>query len=186
MDPVHVMIDVEGLGTKRGSALIEVALVSFDHTGVLWSATYWLNPPRQISVFKLRPEIEVYEFWMSQPEEVRAVLDAPRTGQIAIDPTDLSAFVRSFFRGRRALVWSRGPTYDMALLSELMYATGHCEPWDYRDERCVRTATAGVPAPERTAARHVALNDAMHQVEHMLHVERRWPGFLERQTNGGR
>ena len=156
-EPRRVMVDIETLGLERGAAIVSIGAVRFNTNGINGSFE------RSVSLSScqdagLTIDAETIEWWFSQD-------DAPRE-QIAggVELVDaLSAFTAWY--GDVDEIWANSPSFDCELLEAAYEAVGLEEPWDFWEERDVRTIASLPVAPdiEQEGTEHDAIDDARHQ-----------------------
>lgn len=188
---MHVMIDLETLGTAPGSVILSIGAVLFDPaTGDVGAQVFRTAPakpapytyafytnvdPESCKAFGLTADPKTVAWWEKQSPEAKAAL--------LTDRQPLSETLRAFASWFRAVganeVWSYGANFDVVLLEEAsrrveqvltrgVGALPHLHmPWGYRDVRCARTvmALADVTADLSGRVKHNALDDAVAQAE---------------------
>lgn len=183
---IDIVIDIETLGTRPGCPVIEIGACAVDPDG----GAIVGNFSRRLSgTYCFRDVRSVAEgtdclggvdrgtalWWMldtDRKETLRRILSRPYGP--SCDTDALIAFA-DWFREVRDIddvrVWGNGPTFDLSILSEACRIEHIPTPWDYREERCVRTALEmsgyerGSVAWEEAGPRHRALNDARHEAK---------------------
>ena len=169
---LHVMIDIETLGTKPGAALISLGAVKFDpNTDDEMDKFYTAIDPESCTRHGLRIDAATVMWWMHDDRaEARKQLMSEKQLDLV---TALYGFSEWF--GKESLpVWGNGATFDNVLLRIAFEATGIDPPWKYHHDRCYRTLKSLVPssaiiAPANTIEHH-ALNDAVFQAEYLRKV----------------
>jgi len=153
----RVMVDIETLGLKPGSAILSIGAVKFDKSGI--GETF----ERNISLesckdagLEINPD--TLEWWLSQDGDVQHVL----TGGIPLTDA-LEAF--SQFYGNSSEIWAFSPAFDCVHLQTAYDAVGIVEPWDYYEQRDCRTLLNLPQAVEmeQDGNEHDALDDAVYQ-----------------------
>jgi len=176
----HVMIDIETLGTKPGTApVLSIGAVSFDPYGESVEAsgissfyreltlTGQLQPQGQCSV---DPDTLAWWFRTNAEELGRLVRDGKEPLFSALSE------LYSFCKGWETIngYWSRGK-FDLAILEERYNDIGMGVPWKYNQAREVRTLEATVrlvftdnapqPLHREQGGVHNALEDAIYQAQ---------------------
>ncbi|WP_323192447.1 3'-5' exonuclease [Halostella sp. PRR32] len=156
-DTERVMVDIETLGLEPGSAILSIGAVTFSENG-LGDEFY-----REISLEScqeagLQIDADTLEWWLSQDEAVTGVL----TGGDSLTDV-LGSFYCWFPNG--AEVWANSPSFDCKHLEAALDAAGMTEPWEFRDQRDVRTLRSLPCAAEveMNGDEHDALDDAKYQ-----------------------
>jgi len=171
---MHVMIDIESLGTKPGAVVASIGAIAFEPTyadpiGRSCSSTIDIADAQARG---LTIDGDTLAWWMRQSEEARA---STFKGEWHLDEAllHLSKFVdetRAFSTEGVVRIWAHSPSFDVALLEAAYKVVGLKAPWNFREPRDTRTLfdLAGLdfkafPA-EAGAIEHDALSDARHQV----------------------
>jgi hypothetical protein len=127
----RVMVDIETLVQAPGCAILSIGAVRFD-TMVL--PNYF---ERSISLTScgeagLSVDVEMLEWWLDQDAEAQHVL----TGG---DPLmDVLKDFADWVDGADE-IWANSPSFDCAILHAAYGVVGLETPWNYYDERDVRT-----------------------------------------------
>lgn len=171
----HIMIDLETIGTRPGSAILTIGAVRFDPV-----AADFINPqddeillslPTETAFYRrierdscarlgLTEDADTLSWWSRQAPEARCeAFDAdPRHG-IAEVMTEFAGWC-----GRDPFPWSHGASFDVVLCEAVFGRLGLRAPWKFWNVRDTRTiyAFTGI-APARDRNHHHALSDAAAQ-----------------------
>lgn len=171
--PVHVMLDLETMGTAPGSMIAAIG-----------ACTFVTDAPRQ--TFYARVELRGQDrlgltidpdtvlWWLAQDEPAREELTHPSLRRhrqpLAAALTELHNRIRWWSEGRELRLWANGANFDPGIAETAWRACfpGTAPAWRYHEVRCVRTLLelAGVDRkafPPRVA--HHALHDALAQAD---------------------
>jgi hypothetical protein len=178
----HVMLDLETLGKAPGCVILQIGACAFDEERIHSPFTVHIDP-QSCEAAGLTLDASTVMWWLGKSEAARrSLLDA------RLVPLDeaLTLFATWFIaQGMSSRLWSKGPSFDAAILSAAYRIVRRAQPWDFRNERCVRTlleyATpeirAFAAAAEPNRLRHDALSDALEQarivqgtMKHLRHV----------------
>lgn len=183
---MHLMIDVETLGTRPGSVVWQIGVVAFDiemRGNLDQGIELGLNPQEQIDLgFKV--DWSTIRWWMEQSREAQAAM--PKVGL----PLEVAlAFVRDYVErwGPVEGVWGNGPDFDLTAMTTLFQAADMKVPWAYNAGRDVRTMKEVVNGLGLETVRvkpliaHSALSDARAQA---LWVQEMWGSLPGRSANG--
>jgi hypothetical protein len=185
MTPVHVMLDIETLGTRPGAMIASIGACTFGDG----------KPRKQ---FRARCRIDGQEklglhiepdtvlWWLEQDHEARVALTA-ESGKMSLEAAlcELREFLQWAQQGlpfSRRRVWANGANFDPVMIEAAARAAQLPPLWSYRDVRCHRTLLdlAGVDGKEyRPTVAHDALADAMAQADAAEEAMRRL-GLIER------
>jgi DNA polymerase III epsilon subunit-like protein len=162
---MHIMIDIETLGTTPGSAILSVGAVPFDERGVqIEEGRHWAIDPKSCAAAGLTIDLDTVAWWMGQSDEARAAA-------FGMEGRHLNSVLNSlrdwFTYQKGEKVWCHGATFDVPLLDAAYRATGIDAPWTFYNVRCTRTLydLAGISPDRSQGVHHNALNDAIVQAE---------------------
>lgn len=179
---MHIMIDIETLGTKPGSVILTVGAVAFDERGVHHDkAAHWAIDPASCTELGLVIDPATVKWWMKQSDAARAAAftpDAQRLTRTLIELADV--FV--LWGGEQ--VWCHGATFDVPLLDAAYHAACAQAPWAFWNVRCTRTLydLAGIEVDRSKGTHHNALDDAINQAEAAVRAHQKlgiWPLMSE-------
>jgi len=153
----RVMVDIETLGLDPGAAILSIGAVEFD-TDALGAEFYEEVSLQSCQDAGLSIDAETLEWWLGLDESVNGVL---RGG------SQLEGVLKSFslWFPDDAEIWANAPSFDCTHLEAAYEAVGLSEPWEYYDQRDVRTVR-NLPCAvevEQDGDEHHALHDARWQ-----------------------
>jgi len=170
-DQTRVMVDIETLGIATDSAILSLGAVTFDTDRII-DEFYREIRLQSCQEYNLEIDAGTLEWWLSQDSDVSHIL----TGGDSLE-TVLQQFSMWFPEG--AEVWANAPSFDCETLEKTLETAydrvGLEEPWEYYEERDVRTLTSLEIAPdmEMDGREHHALDDAKHQAREVIETLRR-------------
>jgi len=170
------MIDLETMSNKPDAPIVAIGAVFFNpSTGELGESFY--------RAVNLKSSVEhggvidpgTVMWWMNQSDEARsAIFNADYVG-INTALSELNTFIRDQSDPGKLKVWGNGASFDNVIL-RASYARAYIPcPWNYWNDRDVRTivaigAAAGI-CPRREIPfdgdQHNALDDARHQAKYV-------------------
>lgn len=167
----HAMVDLETAGPPPGGAVLRVGIVPFSEGGIA-PRERWFDAGLSVAANAAagRPcSAEQVAWWAQQSPEAVAALELP---PVWTSREELVASLLAWWAAAavdpRARVWAKPPSYDLALLRDLL--GDHRVPWGRSRELCLRTLLAatdglGIPGPPRAerGLRHSAVQDAAWQ-----------------------
>lgn len=183
-DYVHVMVDMETMGKKPNAPIVSIGAVLFDPaTGSLGATFYKVVSLESAVSWGAEIDPSTVIWWLKQSSEARSAIvndDAIKLDDALLMFTD---FVEENVTGgrKKAQVWGNGATFDNTILrSSFDLACLDC-PWDYWNDRDVRTMVElgkAVGFDPKTAIpfegdRHNALADAKHQARYISAIWQR-------------
>lgn len=168
----HVMIDLETLGTNPKAPIASIGAVFFDpKTGELGERFYCRIDFAQHMRNEAVPDGDTIKWWLRQSAEARAELvsdDACRIGKAVGDFSDWLTDNADDLRSLK--VWANSPSFDCTILKSAFVVSHTDIPWNYWNERDVRTIKeialslmGSTPAIVLVGAIHNALHDAINQ-----------------------
>ncbi|EIW9130673.1 exonuclease [Klebsiella pneumoniae] len=183
-DYVHVMLDLETMGKKSDAPIVSIGAVIFDpETGFLGETFYKLVSLESAVSWGAEIDPSTVIWWMKQSSEARSEIANDNAIQLDDALLQFSEFVFENIPGgcETAQIWGNGATFDNTVLrSSFERACLDC-PWDYRNDRDVRTmvelgkaigfdAKTSIPFE---GERHNSLVDAQHQARYVSAIWQR-------------
>lgn len=165
---MHVMIDIETLGTKPGSVIASIGAVEFDPaSGRLGGELEITVDIENAQSLGLTIDAKTVAWWLNQNDTARKALFG---GGIPLS----SALIRlgdflSIWKDVR--VWSHGACFDLVLIESACLACHLPFPWPYNAHRDTRTIydIAGInPKDFQEGTAHNALDDAKAQARAVI------------------
>lgn len=159
---LHVMLDLETLGTKPGCVIRSIGAVAFDPAAEILGAAFYANLDRaSCAAAGLTVDPDTEAWWARQSPQARARLEPDQRplGE-ALDGFD------AFWRQANALqIWGHGASFDAPILEAAYRALGRRTPWSYANCRDTRTLyeLADVAPDRADGLHHDALDDAKTQ-----------------------
>jgi exodeoxyribonuclease VIII len=174
LDGNNVMVDLETLGTRPGSAILSIGAVRFDGSNVL-ARFYRRIDWASWQAAGMTVDAGTIAWWLGQTDTARAELTEGQR-----EPIDevLADFAKWLGDGEVKL-WGNGAAFDNALLAEAYQMVfGERAPWNFWNDRCYRTMKSLLPEVklERLGTAHHALDDAESQARHLMEIVRALKG----------
>ena len=168
MEYKHLMIDIETLGFRNTSAILSIAAVPFN----LESGYALLDFKRNVTLdssleHNLTIDESTVAWWFNQPENVLIPLlkDRINLHQALKELTD---FIKE---SKVEQIWSNSPTFDLAILRNAYKQTQLECPWEFYQERDVRTIASLFPSIKKDmkfdGTAHDAKDDCLHQIKYL-------------------
>lgn len=166
----HFMLDLETQSTRANAAIVSIGIVYLrlheTTKAVLESAELYLRTAPHEGAHVCA---ETLAWWRGQNEQAQREVD----GSLARINMPLALELITHFMQAQApdkarrLVWGNGPSFDNAILTEVFRSQATEAPWEYWNDRDLRTLLAIQPAAKRlitfSGIRHHALHDARHE-----------------------
>jgi hypothetical protein len=160
----EIMVDIETLGTKPGSAIARIAIAAFDHAGtIVDSLDMRLDLTAQEDA-GMTVDVDTVLWWLDQSDEARkgAFVEG-----VKYEPTTALALLSEFVNDIEPIaIWAHSPSFDITMLECLYDAFGLKAPWSYKVIRDTRTlfGEAGFTMPKGDGVAHVAKDDVARQI----------------------
>lgn len=162
----NIMIDIETLGTESFSLILSLAAVEFDiETGKIGREFYKKIELQSALDVGLKIDTETLTWWMQQkPEALQEMFkDAEPITKV------LNSF-RDWIAGPDVILWGNSARFDLGLLQNAFNAINCKIPWNWYNERCVRTLSSLYPNIKKgltfEGEKHNALHDCYHQIKY--------------------
>lgn len=167
--PVHVMLDLETMGTRAGCAITAIGAVRFDAEGRR-AEFYQTIDLRSCERAGLRIEADTALWWLRQGESARRELFNATT-HLNDALLQFSAWMQE--GGAETCVWGNGADFDNVILTAAYERVQIYRPWPRFRDRCFRTVKNLFPAPLlRAETAHHALLDAQLQAQFLIDLLR--------------
>ena len=171
---MHVMIDLETMGTRPEAPIIAIGAVAFDEKAI--HSEFYVVVDLADSVAEggvIDPNTVLW--WMKQSDEARAAF--AREGRAL--GLALGTFREWIGAYDVSGVWGNGASFDNVILSEAYRRMGNEAPWPFWKDRCYRTMKSISAVPmERGGTHHNALDDARTQAIHLQMISKDMGGVL--------
>lgn len=162
------MIDIETLGTNPGSVILSIGAVSFNLETGETGKEFFRNIKLQDSLdLGLKIDGDTLAWWMNNKAEAfKMSTDNGESLLTVLD--DLYEFIRHS-GVNKTFVWGNSNRFDLGLL-EAVYdkVPGIPTPWNFRNERDVRTLVAFAPEIKdnwkKVGVEHHGLSDCINQI----------------------
>lgn len=163
---MHVMLDLETLGTKPGCAIVSIGACVFNAEGVQGKFYRAIN----IITTGLALDPGTVVWWMGQSAEARAVFsDTARVTTFEALANFKNWWVDNELKYLTDghFVWCHGATFDAPILEAAYASVGQKAPFKFFNVRDTRTlyALADVYPDRAKGTHHNALDDAVAQAE---------------------
>lgn len=178
---MHVMVDLETMGTGTKAAIIAIGAVKFNIVDGITDTFHVGVDLASNKAVGMEIDADTVTWWLS---EDRA---EARRAWLALDKVDLGDALYGFaewfnsdgetevLAADIAGVWGNGATFDNVILRSAFAGAYIPSPWPFWKDRCFRTMKVenpSVPEPMRQGTHHAALDDAVHQAKWLLNIWR--------------
>lgn len=139
------MLDLETWGQGSNSVIVQLSAVEFDiKSGEIGEIFNMYIDPNSCISNGLKIEPDTILWWLGQSDDARSTL--LKSINLAKECENTLLKVLTYFESwikirfnRDKMIWGRGPRFDFGILTDAYKALGIEIPWDFRNERCVRT-----------------------------------------------
>ena len=171
---MHVMIDLETMGTRPNAPIIAIGAVTFDANGTY--DEFYANIDLESAVNDGHAVVDpkTVMWWMEQSGAARSAL---RGDKMSVR-TALFMFRDWLKPAEPEGVWGNGASFDNTILSETYRRVNLTQPWPFWADRCYRTMKSMYPQikMDRSGVHHNALDDAKSQANHLIRIWREGMG----------
>lgn len=171
----HLMIDLETMGNGPYAPIVSIGAVFFDPNTGIGDDDFQVNISLESSMrYRARTDASTILWWMEQGEDARKALFND-TQDLSTALSWLSDFIGKHSNPRFVQVWGNGASFDCVILRNSYSLTGQQPPWQWWNDRDVRTIVEMGKVigfdPKRDmpfdGTRHNALDDAIHQAKYV-------------------
>lgn len=166
---IHIVLDLETFGTGPHAAIASIGASSFRlGRNEMNGAFYCSVSGGYRDGFEVDPE--TVRWWLKQSQEARDALSV-NLKSLPDSLHEFSAWVRSRYAsvGKDASdirMWGNGSAFDNVILRHAYSVCGLTPPWDFRQDRDLRTILELYPYADQglfEGTKHHALDDAVHE-----------------------
>jgi len=173
----HIMVDIETMGKKSGSAIVSIGAVEFNMTTGETNKEFRINASLQSCIdLGLTMDPDTIMWWMKQSDDARKSLVEGEVVGIIEALVELAVFIEDC-GGKECEIWGNSPRFDLEKLDAAYNKAGSEIPWDFRKERCVRTLVSFLPEIKNmtkfAGIAHDAVHDCHHQIKYCSETYRR-------------
>ena len=178
---MHIMIDIETMGTRPTAPIVSFGAVAFDADGIHKKFYRVVDLDSAVAAGAVI-ESGTVMWWLAQSDDARAALTNDITEPLSDVLVAFHEFVSALPGGPGAVrgVWGNGATFDNVLVAEAYKRLDMLVPWPFWKDRCYRTVKNMFPAVEliREGTHHHALADAETQALHLIEISKLAEGLL--------
>lgn len=166
---MHIMIDLETMGTGPDAAIVAIGAVGFDNMGILREFYAHVDLGSAIKS-GASVDASTIMWWLKQSDEAReALIEAEAHSLVGA----LSALNNWVPWAGVSGVWGNGATFDNVILRQSYNRTAVRCPWPFWQDKCYRTVKNAYPhiMMDRSGTHHNALDDAKSQAKHLIALD---------------
>lgn len=163
-----MMVDLETLGTTGDSVIMSIAAVPFNIEKGTTDEPFYANVSIQSCLdHGLTVEGSTIAWWMQQEDEPIRRLFEGTSYLLGTALADLSA---KFALYENLKVWGNSARFDLGILENAYKKAELKVPWEFRNERDVRTLVSFIPEIKKemkfVGTPHNAVDDCLHQIRY--------------------
>lgn len=169
----NIMLDIETLGVESDSAILSIGAVLFDiKTGALGTTFYKIISLDSSLKFG-RVEGNTLKWWITQSPRAKEIFNSRDAVTLESALNDFSEFVSQV---ENVCVWGNGSSFDNVILKNAYNKLSMPVPWNFRNDRDVRTIIAltqdilNINSKNEVVmdgVTHNALDDAIYQAKYV-------------------
>lgn len=165
----HLMVDIETLGTKSKSVILSIGALEFDIETGKTGRKFYTNISLDSCIGAgLRIDGKTVMWWFDQGQEARQALSHPEPIPLKYALNDFRVFIKSLDVDIQ--VWGNSARFDLGILNDAYDTFNEDIPWNFRNERDVRTLVSFRPDIKKMTpfygTAHNALDDCDQQVRY--------------------
>lgn len=177
----HIMVDLETTDTLSTSVILSIGACAFNKDKIS-DMKFYLAVDLQDSIDKGHSiSAETLRWWMKQLPEAQAVFSDKSAVPIqrALEAYKNWCYSATNNSVRNAKLWANGASFDTPMLAYAFKEHGVKDPIAFWNHRCYRTVKAAhsVKEAKRTGTHHNALDDAVHQAQHLIEINKKAGGI---------
>jgi hypothetical protein len=170
----HIMVDIETMGNESNSAIVSIGAVEFNmETGETGQEFYANVSLKSCLDAGLKVNADTVMWWMKQGDEARKTLTVGESKNIIQALDEFSSFVE-FCGGKECQAWGNSARFDLGILTDAYNKINVKTPWDFRNERCVRTLASFSPQIKKDAVfigtPHYSIDDCKFQIHYCSEI----------------
>ena len=165
---IHVVLDIETLGTKSGSAIVQIGAICLN-PNLVESKLFFTKTIDLTSNHGMIMDFDTVRWWILQNEFAQHVVFDNKNQTSLVDALyEFNKWLFSCTTKHPGLqMWGYGADFDNALLKAAYDVCGINPYWTYKENMCLRTFAKLYPEVARIKPEipHIAINDAIAQAE---------------------
>jgi exodeoxyribonuclease VIII len=177
---MHIMLDLETMGTRPDAPIVAIGAVAFNAMGVTDETFYRVVSLHSAVRFGAVIDPSTVMWWLQQGDSARNALTEAQDEAIGLDVAlrDFMQFVCAYGDSLKG-VWGNGAPFDNVLTHESGRRCG-VPMWEFWKDKCYRTVKGMYPDVKmaRSGTHHNALDDARSQAEHLIAISAKHGEFL--------
>lgn len=181
----HIVIDLETMGKGPNAPIAAIGAVVVRDAQPLDEFYRRIDlESAMIPHWKREADASTIQWWLQQSAEARAEIDGSQPSSNIIPALEeLAGWMAIYATARDAIVWGNGSSFDNVILRSAYSELSHPTPWQFWNDRDLRTILALYPEAKSVGAfegtKHHALHDARHEAKQLCKALRLHAGQAE-------
>ena len=170
----HIMIDIETMGNTSYSSVLNIGAVEFNiETGEIGKAFEVDINFKSCLDLGLGVNADTILWWMAQSEASRKrIIDGQKKAvDVYMAMHNFRVFVNSC-GGKDVFIWGNSPRFDLGLLQNIYTKINSEIPWNFRNERDIRTLVSFKPEIKANSVsqgiEHNGIDDCRFQIDYVV------------------
>ena len=157
----HIMVDIETMGNESSSAIVSIGAVEFNMATGETGKEFHVKVSLQSCLDNnLKINADTLMWWLKQSDEARTSLVDGEKLHISHALLKFSEYINEC-GGKTIEIWGNSARFDLGILSDAYSVVNIKTPWDFRNERCVRTLVSFLPEIKNMTKNHGIAHDAL-------------------------
>lgn len=170
------MLDIETLGTNETAPILSIGAVFFNPENGDLGAAFYKVVDLVSSAQNAIIDADTVKWWMKQSDETRSIFNQYESVSLLEGLSAFSTFISDSVDVKKVKVWGNSSTFDNVILRTNYNKLGLPTPWQFYNDRDVRTiidlarTIKGIDARKeipRDGVLHNALDDALYQARYV-------------------
>lgn len=170
-----LMIDLETMANESNAAIVSIGATIFNiETGEKFSDFYERVDLQSCLDAGMIVNASTINWWLNQSNSARAEITKTNPSPLALALDKFFTWYKLDGAGKIKRIWGNSNRFDLGILLDGYSAVGRDAPWDFRDERDVRTLVEFAPEikenEEFTGIPHHPVHDCHHQIKYCTKI----------------
>jgi hypothetical protein len=170
----HLMLDLETMAKDSNAAIVSIGAVEFNMKTGETGKEFYVNVSLQSCLdIGLQVDGDTIMWWLRQSDAARQKLTEGDVKNIQVALIEFSAFVESC-EGKHCEIWGNSARFDIGIIADAYKKCHLTNPWDFRQERDVRTLVSFHPIIKQmtkfVGTEHNSVHDCLHQIKYCSEI----------------